>query len=266
MKKKIEITVFALLVLAAGILLQQRFRTPPFELKRQREDQILCYHDSSTIELYYQNPADSPAVEIRAELCVGDGPIELGRGTVRPGQTVTTVKTTDGKNCSHFVPDVYAGRILVYDLESGKLRERVEGLELRMYAFCRDSYDSLQPREPIEREIMLNETEYRPDLIKLRIDLKTEEIRCGLSGLNAEWRELDSYIYADIDGEDVLIAKGEKLPPRSVTFQLYLEPGVADFFQVGDPPRSAHVDSYYADTGELYDSITAEISEVVRTS
>jgi hypothetical protein len=81
----------------------------------------------------------------------------------------------------------------------------------------------------------------------------------------SEWRDLRCYVYAEIDGEEILLAKAERIEPRSIVFQLYLEPGVADMLSVGDVLPNAHVDSYYVDNGEFYDSIPAEISEVVRT-
>ena len=112
--------------------------------------------------------------------------------------------------------------------------------------------------------LKLDETEHRRDHLMLEADLKTEQLRSGFYGLFAEWRDLDTYVYATIGGEEILIARGEGLPPRSLTFELYLEPGVADLLS-GDTVPDVRVDSYYADTGEFFDSIPAEIARIYRS-
>lgn len=253
--------VFALAALVlTGVLLHAK----RFEPKRQSEEEIIAYQDSSKVELYYHNAYDA-AVEIWAQIYFGDGTDTVAKGIVQPGETVTLLETIDGKPYDHFVPDIYLGRILVFDADSGRLQERKDELAFRLYHSYRDPYDALVSSAQTEREVVLDEKEYRPASLLMRVDLKTEEIRAGLMGLTAEWRELNSYIYAQIDGKEVLIAKEERLPPRTLYFELYLEPGVADLLNVGDVIPDVRVDSYYADTGEFYDSIPAEIYEVVRT-
>lgn len=254
-----------LLVLAAGLIFGLT-RGHSTASKRLREDQIVCCHDSSTVELYYHNPYESRTVDIRAELCVGDGPIEIARGQVKPGETVTALQTRDGEPFDHFVAAIFSGRILVYDLESGRLLDRIEPLELRIYESSKDPYDSIAPLFSQEREPLLDEVEHRPKELKMKVDLKTEELSAGIYGLCAEWRDLKCYVYAEIDGQEVLVAKDERVGPRCIVFQLYLEPGIADMMEEGDYFPVARVDSYYADTGEFYDSIPAEIYQVVRTS
>lgn len=264
--KLVKTLVFLALLAAAGVILSLRFEGDAgadFIPKRQTEDEILVYQDCSKVELYFHNPADAKAVEIRAEVGMGDGYDEVARAQLHPGETVTILETADGEPFSVFTPAILSGRILVYDLESGRLKERVEPLAFRIYASYKDPYDALTPPNT-EREVILDETNYRPPELGMSIDLKKEELRTGLYGLTAEWRNLNSYVYARIDGEEVLLAR-ETIPPRSLVFDLYLEPGAADLFSVGDTISDVRVDSYYADTGEFFDSIPAEIQEVIRS-
>lgn len=258
----LKTTLFVLFSIALCLVIVLRIRGDQFVPKRQEENQIIAYQDSNKVELYFHNPDDSRAVEIRADLII-DGPYEIARAVVQPGETVTIAETTTGEPYNYFVPGFYAGEILVFDLESGALVDRKTSMECRIYGSYHDSYDTLVPPS-FEREIILDEEEYRPAYHKMRVDLKTEVIQIGLYGLVSEWRELDSYVYAEIEGKEILVAKAEHLPPRSITFYLYLEPGVADLLEIGDVISNAHIDSYYSDTGEYYDTIPAEIYEVVR--
>lgn len=155
---------------------------------------------------------------------------------------------------------ILGGRILVYDAETGRLRERVEPLEFRVYHSILDEYDALPPLK--EREVHVDDHEYRPDYLGMRVDLKTEEIWTGICGLFSEWRELNTYIYAAVDGEEILLAKQLNIRPRSGFYNPYLEPGVADLFLAGKEVQDIRIDSYYADTGEFYDSIPGEIIDV----
>lgn len=239
-----------------------RIRADQFVPKRQGENQIIAYHDINRIEFYYHNQG-SKAVEIRVELII-DGPYEVARAVVQPGEIVTVIETTSGEPYQYFVSDVYGGDILVFDLASGELVDRKTSLEFRLYDSHLDSYDTLVSPSG-EREVFLDEEEHRLPNHSIRVNLKTEEILIGLHGLHAEWREIDSYVYASINGEEVLIAKATRLPPRSITFYLYMEPGVARMLAVGEANLNAHVESYYSDTGEYYNSISAEIYEVVCT-
>lgn len=263
MKKGVilKTVLIVLLVSALCTVVISRMRTNQFAPKRQNENQIIAYQDSNIVELYYHND-QSRAVEIRAELII-DGPYEVARAVAQPDETVTVARTTTGEPYSYFVPGVYAGDILVYDYESGALVDRKTSMECRIYGSCHDSYDVLVTPS-YEREIIVDEEEHRPAYHKMRVDLKSEEIQAGLYGLCSEWRELDSYIYAELDGEEILVARAEHLPPRSITFYLYMEPGVAQKLNVGDVIPNVRVDSYYSDTGEFYDTIPAEIYEVVR--
>ena len=266
MMKKPSFLLFVLGIACIAILSSIIvLRLHRFEPKRRSEEQVIAYKDCSNVELFFHNPADSAPVEIRVEVYIGDGPYDVARTQVQPGETVTLLETIDGEPFHYFVSGVFGGRILVYDLESGKLKERIEPLEFRIYQSYKDDYDALTPFDEDEREIILDDEEYRPDYLKMRVDLKKEELRSGFYGLVSEWRELDSYVYAVLDGEKILIAKAERLPPRSITFELYLEPGVADMLTVGETVANIRVDSYYSDTGEYYDSIPAEICEIVRT-
>lgn len=266
MKNK-KLQIFSLiLILTIGILVLYRYNSNRFVPKRQNEDQVIVYQDSNKVELFFHNPSDSTPVEIRVEFYVGDGPYEVARAQVQPNETVTILETTDGEPYNHFVPGVYGGRILVYDLETGRLKERINPLEFRIYHSYRDAYDTLVPPVESDREVILDEEEYRPEYLKMRVDLKTEEIRTGIYGLASEWRELKTFIYVEINGEEILIAKADRVPPRTLIFDLYLEPGVADLLREGSVIPNAHVDSYYVDTGEFYDSIPAEIYEIVRSN
>ena len=263
--KKLQITFFLLMLVIAALVVC-RYNAQKFIPKRQNADQVIVYQDSNKVELYFYNPKDSTSVEIRVEFYVGDGPYEVARAIVEPDETVTILETIDGEPYNHFVPGVYGGRILVYDLETGHLKERVDPLEFRIYHSYRDAYDTLVSPTEFDREVILDEEEYRPESLKMRVDLKTEEIRTGIYGLASEWRDLRSVIYAEINGEEIMIAQADQVPPRTLIFDLYLEPGIADLLTEGTVISSAHVDSYYVDTGEFYDTIPAEIYEIVRSN
>lgn len=263
-KKSILAVLLVLLLGAVGAGLY-RYHTQRFVPKRQNEDQIIVYQDCNKVELFFHNPEDAAPVEIRVEVYIGDGPYEAARAQVQSGETVTLLETIDGKPFRYFVPGIFGGRILVYDLESGRLKDRIDPLEFRIYQSHRDAYDVLGSSEEHEREVHVDEKEHRPERLNMQVDLKTEQIRSGFYGLFAEWRNLNTYIYAQIDGKEVLVSKAENIPPRTLIFDLYLEPGVADLLEVGDTVADVRVDSYYADTGEFYDSIPGEIYEVIRT-
>ena len=256
--------MFILILTAAGSWFLYH-RVHQFIPKRQNNEQIIAYRDSKEVVLFYHNSADSTPEEIRVELCIGDGPVEVARSLVLPNETVTIISTSDGKPCNLFTAGIYAGRILVYEAETGQLKSRKDGLEFRLYSSRQDAYDTLQSPQTSERKVVLDKEEYRPSFLKMSVDLKTEEIRAGLYGLVSEWRELNSYIYAEINGEELLVAKAERLPPRSIAFNLYLEPGIAEILSAGKTLSTVHVDSYYADTGTFYDSIPAEIYEIINS-
>lgn len=265
-ERKRILTVALILAFAAIALLLFLPRRKDSAANARTDRQILAYQDSSQVQLYFHNPADAAPAEIRVELCVGDGPLEIARGEAQPGETVTLLQTRTGKPVLYFREGIYTGRILVYDLESGRLRERIEPLEFRIYPSYKDDYDSLQPPEETEREQHLDEAEQRPAEMKMRVNLKTEELESGFFGLFSEWRDLEVYVYAQINGQELLLARLERLPPRSVVFQLYLEPGVADLLTEGETISQVRVVSCYADTGELYDSIPGEVTEIFRSN
>ena len=159
------------IAILSGIIILRSHR---FEPKRRSEEQVIAYKDCSKVELFFHNPADSSPVEIRVEVYIGDGPYDVARAAVQPDETVTLLETTDGEPFHYFGSGVFGGRILVFDLESGKLKERIEPLEFRIYQSYRDDYNALTPFEEYEREIILDDEEYRPDYLKMRVDLKRE--------------------------------------------------------------------------------------------
>ncbi len=237
----------------------------PFVSKRQLENQVIIYQDLNEVELYYHNSSNTPE-EIRVDIYMGDGFNDVAKAIVQPGETVTCAKTFNGEPYNAFIPGIFSGRILVYDSESGHLKNRIDGLEIRLYHSYQDNYDVLAVPEKQEREVMLDEEEHRPAAYRFEVDLKTEEVWGGLYGLFAEWKKLDSYVYAVIDGEEILIAKCEHLPPRSIAYILYLEPGLSDRLTEGEISTGGHVDSFYSDTGEFYDSIPVEGFDVKRSA
>ncbi len=266
MKSKILYTfsVMALALLLAEVVMA-RINQEEYKPKRQNDNQIILYHDRNDVELFYLSPEDGAPEEIRAELLYGDGPLEVGRSMVRPGKAATLIKTADGKPFDHFVPGIYPGRILVFDAQTGKLKARKTGMEIRIYESYRDDYDSLPIPEATERKPSLDPFEIRQTYLKMDIDLKNEEIAPGLFGLRAEWRELDCYIYAKINGIDMVIADYKNLPPNSILYGIYLRPGIAELLTEGETIPAAHVDLYYSDTGEFYESIPGEIGHIYRS-
>ena len=105
MKMKVDrIIKIALLILITTMLcfvIALRIRADQFIPKRQGENQIIAYHDINRVELYYHNQG-LKAVEIRAELII-DGPYEVARAVVQPGEIVTVIETTSGEPYRYFV-------------------------------------------------------------------------------------------------------------------------------------------------------------------
>ena len=262
--KKVLLIVLVLAAVSAG-LTAWRISSRRFVPKLQNEKQVIAYQDSGKVELYYHNPENSAPTEIRVEVWMEDGSDEVVRTAVQPGETVTLLERENAKSFRFDCPGIYGGRIMVYDLESGRLKERIEPLEFRLYESSKDAYDSLVPPADTERKLVLEEKEHRIEKMQMSVDLKTEEIRAGINGLCAERRELNSYIYAEIDGKERLIAKSEHIAPNSIIFDIYLEPGIAGLLHEGDVILNAHTDSYYTDSGEFYDSIPTEIIYVYRS-
>ena len=265
-KKPILVTLLLILLFASVGFVIFKSKDQRYVPKRQNNDQIIVYQDSNKVELYFHNPESSVPVDIRVGFYWGDGPYEIARAEVQPGETVSTLETSVGDMYEHLAPGIYSGRILVYDLETGVLLDRLEPLEFRIYHSVRDEYEILKAPEEQHFEATLDEQEYRPEHLKISIDLKTQKLRSGFYGLVAEPRELDTLVFVRINGEEILFSKAEKIPPRSMLFEMNLEPGIAEILSVGDVISDVHVDSFYSDTKEFYDSIPAEIYEVVQSS
>ena len=220
--------------------------------KRQRDDEIIAYRDTGTVEFFYHHPEDSDPAEIRVEVLIDAGYELTGKIPVQPGQTLTSAPTRDGQGYDVFVAGIYGGRILVFDAE-GKVIDRVEGLSCRLYESYSDPYDALQPQEP--RELQLEEgEERRPDETGMRVDLDLYEMYTAIHGLSTQARDLDVLVYVTIDEQEYLICTIEDLPPKTMYMYLYAEKDVADRMEKG---RSYYgrVVSYYSDTGELLDDI-----------
>lgn len=252
--------VFALGLLAAMRLTKHEDRHITV---RKREDQIIAFRDSNVVEYYFNNRNGNDPVEIRIEVLL-DGYYTVAKEIVPAGKIGTVGSTINGEPYYYFISGIYPGRILVFDMESGKLFERIENLEFRLYDSVNDPYDALVPIAAKEREVKLDEEEYRPSDYKMRADIKQEELIANLPGLFSEWRPLDSYVYAMVDGNEVLIAKAEEIMPRSIKVEIDLEDGAADLLEEGQI-YTIRVESRYTDTQEVYDSIHGSV-EVYRAA
>ena len=123
---------------------------------RQNENQIVAFRDSSRVEYYYENPEDSGPVDLQLQLII-DGPYTVAEATLLPGETGTLTQTLRGEPYTPFVPNVYTGRILVFDHETGRLKERVYGLEFRLNDSDDDPNDALQPAPAPEAPVQSGE-------------------------------------------------------------------------------------------------------------
>ena len=220
---------------------------------RQNENQIVAFRDSSRVEYYYENPKDGGTVDLQLQLII-DGPYTVAEATLLPGETGTLTQTLRGEPYTPFVPNVYTGRILVFDHETGRLKERVYGLEFRLYDSVDDPYDALQPAPASDREPVLSETENRLDHYQIYVYPDPEEMLIGLSGLDAQARNIDTKVYAIINGEEILAAEVDDIPPKSLYFVIDMELGVAGLLEEG-VIYDVCVDSSYSDTGELFESV-----------
>jgi hypothetical protein len=250
---KVFLTILSFVAVIAVVVKQCYYHENQHSTMRKNENQIIAYRDSNVVEYYFSNQNGSVPVEIRIEVLL-DGYYDVAKETIPAGEIGTESSTINGDPYNYFVAGIYPGRILVFDLDSGKLRERIENLEFRLYDSISDSYDAISSPAPKEREVVLDEEEYRASNYSMRADIKQEELIAYISGLFSEWRSIDSYIYVSVDGKDVLMAKAEEIAPRSIMVEIDLEPGVADILEEGKT-YSIHVDSYYNDTKEAYDSI-----------
>lgn len=224
--------------------------------KLLHEDEVILSHDHPVVEFCFENKQDA-AVDIVVELLI-DGPYELCRARVLPGEKLTQLSRADGKPFDVFLPGLYGGHILVFHAESGELIERIAPLQVRLYESYRDGYDEL-PQQPAPSALPLDEEEHRPEYLIISAELERLELYTGLYGLKSEDRALDSFVYVSIDGEDVLLAKVEGLGHRCMQFMLYLEKEAASLLEAGGFYPDARVDSYYSDSGQFYDSIPAEL-------
>ncbi len=263
--KLVKKLLLCLLALAAGAgLLSGGGEAPArgFEGKRLREDQIIAYRDKGLVEFYFRLPEDAEPVEIRVEVVMGDGGYAMtDLLPVRPGETLTLAPTRDGKGYTPFVPGIFRGRILVFGA-SGKVIDRVEPLECRIYESENDPYDAVAEFERAPREIDPKETEYRPELYRMRLSLSTYEFNAALYSLATEARDLDIFVYASVDGEERLISTLRDVGPNSICMFFYAEPSVADRMKEGEE-YEARIEFFYSDTGELYEE-TRGLIETIR--
>ena len=264
-KSRVLLIVSCMLVFALGLLATMRLTKHEDRhiTVRKREDQIIAFRDSNVVEYYFNNRNGNDPVEIRIEVLL-DGYYTVAKEIVPAGKIGTVGSTINGEPYYYFISGIYPGRILVFDMESGKLFERIENLEFRLYDSVNDPYEALVPTAAKEREVKLDEEEYRPSAYKMRADIKQEELIANLPGLFSEWRPLDSYVYAVIDGNEVLIAKAEEIMPRSIMVEIDLEEGAAELLEEGQI-YTIRVESRYSDTQEAYDSIHGSV-EVYRAA
>ena len=226
--------------------------TQEFTEKRIREDQIIAYRDKGIVEFYYHLLEKNEPVSIQVEIVLGDGGYALTNLlSVQPGDTLTTAPTRDGEGYTPFVPGIYGGRILVFN-SNGKVIDRVEPLECRLYESWQDSYDAVKESEPPSKEIYPDATEYRPEFYSMSLNLDTYEVSAGLYSLRTEARNLDINVYVNADDKDYLIASIKEVKPKSIYTFFYADRTVADLLKA-DTVYEARVEFRYSDTGELFE-------------
>ena len=225
------------------------------ETKRQSKDEVLLFNDSEDIELYYHLPADQAAVDIEVFLYVGDGPISLGDAVhVEPDETVLTMKT-DASDL--FSPGIYTGAIVVRDINSGLIRERVD-TTIRIYDHSDDPYDCLEETNE-EYELVLEEEEpARKEYYKMRLYLQEGTIMIDYSGLMAEDHTLDIDIVILEEGRELSVARVEQIGPRGLCLSSDVHTDILPLLEVGEV-YEARLDAYYSDTGELFETRAGEI-------
>lgn len=232
--------------------------------KRIREDQIIAFRDSATVEFFYKLPEDRQPVKIQVEVIVGDGGSPItGQIDVAPGETVTLGETKTGEALTPFVSGIFPGRILVFD-SAGKVIERVEPLECRIYESTKDPYDAVKAFDVPAHSFVPRESELHPSYHKMRISLDYYEIYTALYSLSTEDRNLNIEIYVIIENQELMIAKACDVGPNSICMFFYTDKSVTDMM-IPDQNYSAHIKYYYSDSGELYIEEDGEF-EILHTS
>ena len=254
-RKKIAAFLAAALVLAmlAGC------GRPRYKPKRIREDQIIVYHDLSTVEMYYSHPADAEPASIQAIFLIADGSYIISElRPVQPGETVTELSTFNGEGYSSFIPNVYSGQIVVYN-SMGKVIERLDR-EARLYGSWTDDYDAIREPDPIPPEnIELDEVEgYRPPHYVMRLDTDTYECSTALFALRSVNRYLAADIYVTVGGEEYLLGHVDDMFPKSVCMFFFAEKTPVDLMEKG-ASYPIRVLFYYQDTGELFEEVPGEV-------
>ena len=250
--KKYKIILGILFVIAVVIgFARWKEEQDRFVGKRVREDQIIAYRDSATVEFFYELPEDRQPVKIQVEVIVGDGGSPItGQIDVAPGETVTLGETKTGEAFTPFVSGIFPGRILVFD-SAGKVIERVEPLECRIYESTKDSYDAVKAVDVPAHSFEPRKSEPHPSYHKMRINVEYYEIYTALYSLSTEDRDLDIEIYAIIENQELLIARACDVEPNSICMLFCTDRHVTDLMIPGQS-YSAVIKYYYSDSGELY--------------
>lgn len=223
---------------------------------RQQDDEVLLFNDSEYLDMYYHQPAGDNASEIEVYLYIGDGPISLGDPVrVEPDETVLSMKT----NASDlFMPDVYSGAIIVRNIDTGLVSERIP-VSIRIYDHYDDPYDSIENPEE-KRELILEEEEPpRKEYYDMQLYLHEGTIMIDYSGFMAQDRSLDLEIVAIIEEQEIPIARVEQIGPRSMCLSSNVLTEALPKLKVGTV-YDARLNAYYTDTGELFETRGGEIA------
>ena len=187
---------------------------------------------------------------------IGDGGYELtGKIPVQPGDTLTSAPTRDGKGFDPFIPGIYGGRILVFGPD-GKVVDRAERTECRLYDHYDDPYDALKAPERHEPQIDPDGEEYVPEEYGMRVQLDLYEVYAGISSLSTVDRDLEIEITVDIDGETLPVTTLHDVRPKTLCMFFYIEKETADRMEKGQT-YTGLVRMTYSDTGELYVEVPA---------
>lgn len=255
MKKVVAIIL--LVVVVTGIVIARLTLEQEAESrKRIREDQIIAYRDSSTVEFSYSQPKDERPVYIQVEVMAGDGGCPItGLIKVDPGETVSIGDTFNKKPYNSFAVGIYGGRILVFD-EDMKLTKRVEPLECRIYESVNSSYDSVKLYDTPIVSFQPAASEDHSQHRILRINLNRYEIYTALPSLSTQDRNINIEIFSIIEGQEWLIARANNVEPNSICNLFYTDREVTDM--MSGQEYSARVKYSYCDSGEQYAEETAE--------
>lgn len=227
--------------------------------KRIREDQIVAYRDSNKVELFFHLSEKSDPVSIQAEIFRGDGGSPITEEIkVTPGETVTSATTITGEAYRAVLAGIFTGRILVFG-DDGTVIERIEPLEVRVYNSVKDPYNSINSFNEPRGEVELDEEEIRPGFYRMRLYRHLYEIDTGIPSLRAEARNLDIKIYTVINGEELQIAEAKDIRPKSLCMNFYVKKEVVDMMDPESELYPALVKCFYTDSGELFETVQAEI-------